>query len=338
MTLFANVNVTSSNGGPGYMFNLKQTLVSASWVVTSSSDGTTYDANTDLITHSGSGAGGMANHRAWFRIKDPGGRREFVLQTSGTTGEWWRIQLCESGSFGTGSILICPSSTLNDVSVVHADLPFAGNAVNPKFSKLFGGNLSGTYLVHAIAFNTPDPGTDVYPFFAFTSLNGTGIPNSVFFCDSMLSGTFHPSDPSPMYVLCASSSATAGGINAAQFAAAGESSLSGSTYYKYGTVNERYTKVTISDATSTQVGNTPTAYTSFPALDPWDGKHYSLPALVHRPVGTTPGIFWKGMLRNIKMKTSTARQYPDTLDLNGSAQVFVGSMLIPWPSGTAAIT
>lgn len=52
---------------------LKDLLKSVGWTVLSSGDGTNYNPAGDLITHGGSGAGGLGNTNAWFRIARPAG-------------------------------------------------------------------------------------------------------------------------------------------------------------------------------------------------------------------------------------------------------------------------
>ncbi len=66
------------------IFLLKEQLKAAGWTVPSSSDGTTYNPAGDQITSGGSGAGGLDNASAWFRIQQPAGG---VAPYSGTR-EW----------------------------------------------------------------------------------------------------------------------------------------------------------------------------------------------------------------------------------------------------------
>lgn len=86
------------------MYQLKELLKTAGWTVQSSSDGTTYNASGDQITSGGSGAGGMANTNAWFRIRSPAGASnpEFTVQR-GTGNTAWRVKFSQSNAFTGGS-------------------------------------------------------------------------------------------------------------------------------------------------------------------------------------------------------------------------------------------
>ncbi len=64
---------TYPSTGSAAIFAFKELLVDAGWTVLPSSDGTTYNASGDQITTGSSGAGGMANNSAWFRIESPAG-------------------------------------------------------------------------------------------------------------------------------------------------------------------------------------------------------------------------------------------------------------------------
>lgn len=77
-----------TDGGSAVMFNLKAVLKAAGWTVLSSSDGTVFNASGDEITVQGSGAGGMANASAWYRITDPAGLRELLVQRGANNRSW----------------------------------------------------------------------------------------------------------------------------------------------------------------------------------------------------------------------------------------------------------
>lgn len=76
----STVNILTDSGY-AILYHLKELLKAAGWSVLMSGDGlSSYNASGDTITHSGSGANGMGNSTAWFRITDPGSRREYVFQ------------------------------------------------------------------------------------------------------------------------------------------------------------------------------------------------------------------------------------------------------------------
>lgn len=95
-------NGADTDGGSAVMFNLKQLLKTAGWTVLSSSDGTTFNASGDEITVQGSGAGGMANNSAWYRIEDPASLREMVVQR-GTTNRSWEVWVSSLDKFTGGA-------------------------------------------------------------------------------------------------------------------------------------------------------------------------------------------------------------------------------------------
>lgn len=93
--------LTIENGiltGSQAIFNLKELLKSAGYQVLSSSDGTTYNSTGDQISSGSSGANGMANNRAWFRIRSVDGINEWVFQRDSSNTSW-RI-ICNFGGLG----------------------------------------------------------------------------------------------------------------------------------------------------------------------------------------------------------------------------------------------
>src|SRR5688572_23586724 len=87
------------------MFALKEALVDEGWIVVSSSDGSTYNAAGDQITTGASGAGGLDNSDAWFRLRMPeyqGRERELMVQRGGS-GQSWRIAYSHEDTFDSGT-------------------------------------------------------------------------------------------------------------------------------------------------------------------------------------------------------------------------------------------
>ena len=75
-----DVNRTATYGGSTSMFYVKETLKNAGWVVSQSSDGTTFFPGSDGLSTDAPGAGGMNNDLAWYFIVDPDSKRGFVAQ------------------------------------------------------------------------------------------------------------------------------------------------------------------------------------------------------------------------------------------------------------------
>lgn len=155
MAYIFDVNQATDADGIVSMFRLKTLLKLAGWTVMSSSDGLTYNASGDQITTSATGAGGLRNAKAWFRIRQPGtNAREFVIQLpAAASANVWRIKY--SGGPGTGfvggapAILQVPSAT--DEIVTHGSgtdaAPVGASAMasttNLRFNCVAGGAAEG---------------------------------------------------------------------------------------------------------------------------------------------------------------------------------------------------
>jgi hypothetical protein len=348
MTKCWNVNVSSSVGGSSAIFNLKQTMGEAGWTFPKGSDGSTYNAAGDQITHSGSGAGGLDNHLAWFQANDPGGRRQYIFQTSGTIpGKFWKIYFSELGTLGTGSVTIPPTGS--DVGVIYGggfgvsqgDQPFNGPN---QFGPALYNDPPGTYLCHAIAFSTPVPGSNVYTFFSFTSKKGTGIVNGIVLADGLLSGTYHPLDVSPVVHIACSSSNTATGFDSSNaLETTTWNAISASGWIKYGYSDGRYKRLNIPTTMIQHFSTTPGRPSSiFSTTDLYDGNRWEWITYAYNAnISTRTAPFGiKGFLYNIKIPISTDI-YPATLNLDSpDARTYLGVgtwLTIPWASGVAGI-
>lgn len=128
--------------GSDIVYRLKTALVASGWTVTKSSDGTTYNSTGDQITHTGTGAGGIKNARAWFVIRQPGtNQREFCIQRSSdasTLNYNWRIKY--SGGPSTGFVGGTPSATQVPSATDEATLLGGGTDASPTFSNWFTAN------------------------------------------------------------------------------------------------------------------------------------------------------------------------------------------------------
>lgn len=105
MTFSFSTNQTPATGA-AFLYRLKTLLKSVGWTVKSSSDGTTYNSSGDQISSESSGANGMANALAWFRIQCPtkdSVTREFTFQIQTGAGTGWRIKYSYSAGFTGGS-------------------------------------------------------------------------------------------------------------------------------------------------------------------------------------------------------------------------------------------
>jgi hypothetical protein len=110
---------STTNGWAQVIFELKQRLKLNGWTVPASSNGSTYSSSSDVITTGVTGAGGMDNTNAWFRIRQPpggvapfSGTREFLFQRVSSSGDI-RIKYSLSAGFigGSPGILVTPSAS-----------------------------------------------------------------------------------------------------------------------------------------------------------------------------------------------------------------------------------
>jgi hypothetical protein len=111
-----------------------------------SSDGLTYSSSADLITTASSGAGGLANNSAWFRMQDPSGTREFTCQR-GTSNTVWRVKYSYASKFTTGSPGITQTPLAADQGIAFG----AGTDASPTYSSWF--TTDGTYRLQIMADN-----------------------------------------------------------------------------------------------------------------------------------------------------------------------------------------
>lgn len=88
-------------------------LLSAGWTAKASGDGlSAYSSSGSVFSNGGAaGANGFGQTRAWIRLQDPSGVREFVLQHDNAGGA--RIKYSANAKFtgGAGSATVTPSAT-----------------------------------------------------------------------------------------------------------------------------------------------------------------------------------------------------------------------------------
>jgi len=320
MAKFTSVNNLPATGAEA-VYRLKQTLVNASWSVKASSDGTTYNSTGDQIT----GTTSLAATNAWFRIQDPGTRREFVFQRT-TNNTLWRIKFSESSKFtgGTPGVTQVPSAT--DEGVIFG----SGTDASPTGAALF--NTDATYRCHAIAFSDA-VATNVYSFFFFT----TDYPNSGnirtrFFVDGL--SPVNAADVSPLGIFLVNSS---GAFSAGTL-------MSGTVltwvwgWYKYGLSGAAFTNWKV-----WAIANIGTAYV--PATTAGNGVGpdiYSGNELLLKLVGlyrasTDTNLMFKGFCQRLAYVTNFARSYPFTESITSNSYVLTSTdFAVPWEDNTAA--
>jgi hypothetical protein len=134
MSFTYSVNQRPNTGGYA-MYLVLANFIAAGWTVRTSSDGTTYKSTPgSQITSGATGANGMANDKAWFRIQDPGGGREFVVQR-GTGGNLnWGIKYSVAAKFTGGSPSATQVPTATDEVKILGDI----TGVTQTYARLWG--------------------------------------------------------------------------------------------------------------------------------------------------------------------------------------------------------
>lgn len=192
----------------GILFAWRGVFLSAGWTSIADSDGTTYSASGTQITHASTGAGGFQNLRAWGRYRDPGGRREVMMQNvvigalNGTAA--WKMKQSEAARFTGGS----PAATVMPSAADEQVMIGGGTDASPTGTN-WGGNGSGVARVHIVAENSPIG--NVYPFQVTCTQPGSATQAyTQVFCEAMAPGSYDSGDVSPCTWYCAFSSAFAG--------------------------------------------------------------------------------------------------------------------------------
>lgn len=257
--------------GSVVIYLLKTLLKSVGWTVPSSSDGTTYNSSGDQITTSASGAGGMANNNAWFRIKEPGANgREYLFQR-GTTNPAWRILYSgPSNGFTGGS----PSATQTPSAADEQGIAGGGTHASPTFTTWFG--TDGTYKVRMAAGGA----TELYTWYMWTHNTASFAPISALAMEKFVAGTYNALDEDPSAtlfeltgafgsVMHTGGSATSG---SAGFKAWFKKALVGAAYTVYGWCNYTFAGTVYGPGGTSGSGG----------INPYSGKDDVLPLFFAR--------------------------------------------------------
>ena len=305
--------------GAEAIFNLKQLLKTAGWTVQSSSDGTTYNASDDQITVSGSGAGGMANNNAWFRIRSPDGvgSQEFIFQR-GTGNQSWRIKRSRTAGFTGGSPGATQTPSATDENLIFG----SGSDASPGFLTFFSPD-TGLYRWNVCADNAAPFG-----FWAGSMANGSAQTYTALVLDPLI---FTVATDADQYAVYASL---------------------GNTSFTYTTLGSTTGTATTNRMTSQIISATPgSSYAEFGAFRALDSINLVLPAaLVTNPVNFKESVFpillcrhsslanpgFKGMT-TIMQFIGTPRTTGSTLSLSTARdRIIYGVVALPW-DGTVPV-
>jgi len=336
MAKITDVNNTPGTGAEA-IFILKELLKSVGWTVPRSSDGTTYNAAGDQISHSGAGANGMANNHAWFVIREPGGGHYWCFQR-GTTNVNWRIKISSYADFSTGA----PDATHTAASVDQYVIHGTGTDAAPTYAAIF--NADGGYRWHVIAENAPvGVASPIYGFWAFATVSGTGVRKTVIIQEPMMIGTFPElssgtraapviGDPDPVIFLCSyeANILTFTSTSYGFFASPANTRWSG--WYKFHYADQAQVKFHGFRPKASEAWNSVLAPGGMVA-NVYNGADDGLPILIARPADFVTSIGLKGITNNMRMRCLTGRAYPSTINLGSDARVYLDDVILPWADG-----
>lgn len=346
MPKFHNVNVNPANDSEAVM-SLKATLLAAGWTEIGGGTGATYAATGAVVTS----AVLLAVTRAWFRLRDPGGRREIIFQWISATN--YRIKISEEARFTGGSPNATTVPSATDEHVVFG----GGTDASPTGAQLF--NTAGTYRCHTVAMDTAAGTSNCYPFWFWTTVPGTGLTSTVWFWDGL--EAVYPADTAPaaMFIAYFGNSqptiATKPGTPAWNIA--------GNFYARnqHNTVNAQNVRLRMAlleSGTGVFGGQVASGGSMAGYYDPVPSAWYPTQQEVHKlcilfgiyavgsgEVGGTRATGIKGVLSSTVLNCNSRRVWPDTVGLTVDAYAFIGGTAnsagaqwaFPWPENVAPV-
>ena len=310
------------------MYTVLTTLVSAGWTVKSTGDGTTYTASGNGLTSGGTGAGGLGNTNAWFRIQAPAvssQTREFCFQKTTAANTTWRITYSPSVGFTSGS----PSATRVPTATDSVTIFGSGTDASPTGAQQFGAD--GNYRFSIVAGDS----TVGYSFYWFGSNSTTTTVSSGFLLDVLKSGTYSVGDVDPCVIydgygtnIFADGSSTNNGI-------AGYNNTKGLLGTSYVGISTSF--IVLASATATANIIFPAKMGSNSLPNPFTSADDMFPVYWGRLATQTPPLGYKGT-SSIMLAASTSRTSLDTFTISTAKDhIFLGWYVFPWDSSTPTV-
>jgi hypothetical protein len=312
------------------LFYFKQTLKQAGWTVIKSGDGLSlYSSSTDIITHSGSGAGGINNTNGWFVLKHPTSSRQIQMWrgSASYSSVCGNIYYSYSAGFTGGSPTATTRSTATDEKLLMA---------TDVYSTVAPIALNTNMRLHIVADNSGS-----YGFYAFWHALGGGAPTAVWMMDPLLPGTYSASDVDPyIYYFTSNSiyyepgfapSAISGGSPGFYSSGIGSESSSPATakgWYRKGYANEGFANIPAMAYTS----GGGIAIPGSTVINPFNGYDATFPIFYGRRTGLTTQVNIKGM-SSIAQWSGVTRNTGDTLSIGGPNardKIVCGNLALPW--------
>lgn len=328
MAMQSNVNIDCSvNGGCEAMFRLKELLKTCGWTVTSSSDGTTYNAAGDQITLPGAGAGGMNNASAWFVIRDFASKLWYTVQRgTGGNNNALRVKVARVAPAAgiPGATRVPSQTTAADEQILLG----GGTDAAPTYGN-FGTAATFSGRAEIVAWDAQENGEGFRPFFLTTVIGA--VTNGFFGLEVMEDGQYPTGDTYPMMTACGAALGASGSITSVNTAT--------SSWFSWYTPGSVWTSYQI--AAPALYGLSTILFGVGPAsslvgVSPYSTRDEGIPLLWGRPVtGTFAGF--RGVGRMLRLK-GVGRNHPDTTDLaSASARIYFDNLLIPWPTAVVPI-
>lgn len=303
------VNLLPATAGETLWY-IKEALKQAGWTVEASGDGlSAYGASSDVLTSGNTGANGYGNTKAWARLADPSGTREFILQ-KGSSAQTMRMKFSHSAGFtgGSPSATVTPSAT--DEQTIHGGgtdaVPTYGSNALPT---------DGTYRLHVAADNAAPYGWHAL------MLTPAASSSRAFSYMPLAASSYDAADAAP-YGIKVWQASNAFTTNATDTYTTAVDSFC-SSYYKKGLSGEAFV---FFGAGNMGVGSG-VAPTNLPS-SPYSSTDPVLPIPLMRLNSAGSQTGWKGIVDTAQTAwLGTTRAQSDYVDIAGRRYVVVGEMV-----------
>lgn len=306
-------NMSLSNGSEVmyHFLKLLTTHAGTNWTCETSGDGlSAYSASGDVFTSSGSGANGLANTDAWFVLRDPGGRREIMVQRHNNDSQW-RLLYSALDKFtgGTPSATVAPTAT---------DEQGWNNGPLTTDQWVF---FTGPYITHIGCEDSADGNT--YPFWMLSRIQGTGATGGFMMMDAVKDASSPVEDLDKCYLLATRNNLYG---NSGAYISHNTASM-GVGWQRMNEVDEEYDRLSVMRGYYTGL-----AMPGLLGTNPNSGDGVRIPGFLGRYTGTLQGP--KGELLTMSFKTTS--DIYGTLYYDGVNYYVIADEIIlgGWPDAT----
>jgi hypothetical protein len=306
------------------IYNLKQLLKTAGWTVPKSSDGTTFNSSGDQITTGASGAGGMANSRAWFRIQDPGGGREFCFQRGSSGNTTWWIKYSKSAKFTGGAADATNMPTATD----EKNLVGTATTGTTAFSGTEG----------AMRYNSMADNAAPYSWWSYAFSNGGSTTRHFMFMEGMQTGSFDPGDTDPVVLGIYTAGSAMVSTNPIIGWTASDGTV-GAVGNNFAWINGTYAGCGGIYYVGSAGGVSKVLIPGGLPVNPYTSKDEVFPSHFARSVSVVAPTGWKGVGANIRYIGTSRALSGDTLTVTTTRDFLVieGSFAVPWDGSVVTV-